>query len=69
MYNYGVPRPRKLRLDQARFLTCKKFEEFCSKNNFEQIYAPAHDHRAIGLVEHLIQTIKQQVIMCKSTFK
>ena len=29
---------------------------FCNKNNTEIIEAPVNDHRAIGLVERLIQT-------------
>ena len=44
----------------------KKVETFCTENNITPIYAPAIDHRAIGLVERLIQTIKRQLSCMKS---
>ena len=55
-----------IRLDQARCFTGKKFETFCTEKNFTPIYAPANDHRAIGLVERIIQTIKRQLSCMKS---
>ena len=64
MYQHGVPRT--IRLDQARCFTGKKFEIFCTENNITPIYAPANDHRAIGLVERIIQTIKRQLSCMKS---
>ena len=64
IYHHGVP--RNIRLDQARCFTGKKFETFCTENNFTPIYAPANDHRAIGLVERIIQTIKRQLSCMKS---
>ena len=63
---HGVPRT--IRLDQARCFTGKKFETFCTENNITPIYAPANDHRAIGLVERIIQTIKRQLSCMKSQF-
>ena len=36
------------------------------ETNIEPIYAPAHDHRAKGLVERLIQTIKRQLSCMKA---
>ena len=48
IYQHGVP--RFIRLDQARCFTGKKTEIFCTENNITPIYAPANDHRAIGLV-------------------
>ena len=42
------------------------FETFCTENNITPIYAPANDHRAIGLVERIIQTIKRQLSCMKS---
>ena len=59
IYQHGVPRT--IRLDQARCSTGKKFETFCTENNITPIFAPANDHRAIGLVERIIQTIKRQL--------
>ena len=44
-----------IRLYQAR----------CSQNNITPIYAPANDHRAIRLVERLIQTIRRQLSCMK----
>ena len=64
MYNHGVPRT--IRSDQARCLTGKEFETSCTQNNIELMYAPANDHRAIGLVECLIQTIKRQLSCMKA---
>ena len=64
IYNHGVPRT--VRLDQARCFTGKKFETFCTENNITSIYAPANDHRAIGLVERLNQTIKRQLSCMKT---
>ena len=64
IYHHGVPRA--IRLDQARCFTGKKFETFCTEINITPIYAPANDHRAIGLVERIIQTIKRQLSCMKS---
>ena len=38
---------------------------FCTKNNTENIEAPVNDHRAIGLVERLIHTIKNRLACFK----
>ena len=51
---------------EARCLTGKKFETFCAENNFEPIYVPANDHRAIALVKRLIQTITIQLSCTKA---
>ena len=67
IYHQGVPRA--IRLDQARCFTGKKFETFCSEINITPIYAPANNHRAIGFVERLIQTIKQQLSCMKPQLK
>ena len=64
IYHHGVPRT--IRLVQARCFTGKKFETFCTENNITPIYAPSNDHRAIGLVERIIQTIKRQLSCMKS---
>ena len=55
---HGVP--HSLRIDQARCLVGNQVKKFCMKNNITLIPAPANDHRAIGLVERLIGTIKQR---------
>ena len=56
---HGVP--RNIRLDQARCLRGNKVELLCAKHNINLIYAPANDHRPIGLVERLIQTVKRRL--------
>ena len=59
---HGVP--RNIRLDQARCLIGYKVKNFC-KHNFNILTAPANDHRAIGLVKRLIQTIKRRLSCLK----
>ena len=48
--------PRSIRLDQAKCFVAHQLKIFCNKNDFEIIEAPVNNHRAIGLVERLIQT-------------
>ena len=58
--------PRSIRLDQARCQTGHRIKAFCSQNNIQLIEAPIHNHRAIGLVERLIQTIKNRLPCIKT---
>ena len=60
---HGVP--RNIKLDQARFSIGYKVNNFCKQNNINIVTAPANDHRAIGLVERLIQTIKRRLSCIK----
>ena len=53
-------------MDQARCQTGQQIKTFCSQNNIQLIEAPVQDHRAIGLVERLIQTIKNQLACIKT---
>ena len=64
---HGVP--RSLRIDQARCLVGNQVKNFCMKNNITLIPAPANDHRAIGLVETLIGTIKRRLACIKEANK
>ena len=64
---HGVP--RSLRIYQARCLVGNQVKNFCMKNNITLIPAPANDHRAIGLVERLIGTIKQRLACIKEANK
>ena len=48
-------------MDQARCQTGNIIKEFCNRNNIKIIFAPANDHRSIGLVERLIQTVKRRL--------
>ena len=63
--------PPSLRIDQARCLIENQVKYFCMKNNITLIPAPANDHyhRAIGLVERLISTIKQRLACIKEANK
>ena len=54
---HGIP--RSIRLDQAKCLVGDQVKTFCNKNNIDTIEAPVNDHRAIGLVERLVQTVKK----------
>ena len=64
---HGIP--RSLRIDQARCHVGNQVKNFCMKNNITLIPAPANDHRAIGLVERLIGTIKQRLACIKEANK
>ena len=44
----------------------QKIETFFTEHNIEPIYATANDHRAIGLVECLIKTIKRRLSCMKA---
>ena len=55
-----------MRLDQARCQTGQQFKAFCNQNSIQLIEAPIHDHRAIGLVGRLIQTIKNRLACIKT---
>ena len=57
--------PRSIRLDQAKCLVGNQVKTFCNKNNIDIIEAPVNDHRAIELVERLIQTIKNRLACIK----
>ena len=61
--NHGIP--RFIRLDQAKCLVGNQIKTFCNKNNIDKIEAPVNDHRALGLVERLIQTIKNRLACIK----
>ena len=57
--NHGIP--RSIRLNQAKCLVGNQVKTFCNKNNIDIIEFPVNDHRAIGLVERLIQTNKNRL--------
>ena len=56
---HGIP--RSIRCDQAQAFKAKEFDIFCKNKNIKLILAPAGDHRGIGMVERLIQTIKRRL--------
>ena len=61
--NHGIP--RSIQLDHAKCLVCHQVKNFCNKSNIDIIEAPINDHRAIGLVDGLIQTIKSRLAFIK----
>ena len=61
--NHGIP--RSVRLDQVKCLVGNQVNTFCIENNIDIIEAPVNDHRAIGLVEIFIQTIKNKLACIK----
>ena len=56
---HGIP--RNIRCDQAQAFKSRQFEIFCNNHNIKLILAPAGDHRANGMIERLIQTIKRRL--------
>ena len=59
------PNPRSYRLDQEKCLVGHQVETFCNRDNIEIIEAPVNDHRAVGLVERLIQAIRNRLACIK----
>ena len=66
-YTHGIPRT--IRLDQATCLVGKQVTNYCNENNINILDAPVGDHRAIGLVERMIQTIKRRLSCMKAENK
>ena len=64
-YNQIQGIPRNIRLDQARCFIGYKVKKFCKQHSINIITPPANDHRVIGLVERLIQTIKRRLSCMK----
>ena len=54
---HGIP--RSLRCDQAQAFKAREFEIFCKNKNIKLILDLAGDHRATGIAERLIQTMKR----------
>ena len=66
-YTHGIPRT--IRLDQVTCLVGKQVTNYCNENNINILDAPVGDHRAIGLVERMIQTIKRRLSCMKAENK
>ena len=56
---HGIP--RSIRCDQAQAFKSRAFEIYCKEKNIKLIFSPTHDHRASGMVERLIQTLKRRL--------
>ena len=54
-----------MRCDQAQTFRAEKFQIFCKSNNIKLLFAPVDDHRAIGVVERMIQTIKRRLAVMR----
>ena len=61
---HGIP--RSIRCDQAQAFKAREFELYCKDKNIKLILAPAGDHRATGMVERQIQTIKRRIAIMQS---
>ena len=53
--------PRRLRCNQAQTFRAKNFQIFCNSNNIKLLFATVDDHRAIGVIERMIQTLKRRL--------
>ena len=58
---HGIPRT--IRTDQGSGFISKEVREFCHEHNLKVIFSPVGDHRATGLVERLIRTIKERFLV------
>ena len=66
-YTHGIPLT--IHLDQATCLVGKQATNYCNENNIDILDALVGDHRAIGLVERMIQTIKRRLSCIKAENK
>ena len=60
---HGIPRI--IRTDQESGFIFKENREFCLEHNIKVIFSPVGDHRATGLVERLIRTIKERLLVMR----
>ena len=58
---HGIPRT--IRTDQGSGFISQEVREFCHEHNIKVIFSPVGDHRATGLVERLIKTIKERLLV------
>ena len=54
--------PRKLHMDQATGFFSNEIQNFCNYEDIELIKSPVRDHRATGMVERTIGSIKNYVL-------
>ena len=65
MYIDSHGKARSMRLDQVKCLRGHQIKILCNRNNTENIEAPVNGHRATGMVEKLIRTIKDTLAVLK----
>ena len=58
---HGIPRT--IRTDQGSGFISKEVRKFCQEQNINVIFSPVVDHRVTGLVERLIRTIKERLLV------
>ena len=58
---HGIPRT--IRTDQGSGFISKETRKFCQEQNINVIFSPVGDHRVTGLVERLIRTIKERLLV------
>ena len=58
---HGIPRT--IRTDQGFNFISKEVREFCHEHKIKVIFSPVGDHKATGLVERLIRTIKEKLLV------
>ena len=58
---HGIPRT--IKTDQGSGFISKEVREFCCEYNIKVIFSPVGDHRASELVERLIRTIKERLLV------
>ena len=61
--NKGLP--CRLRCDQAQTFRAKNLQLFCKSNNIKLLFARMDDHRSIGVVKRLMQTLKRRLGVMK----
>ena len=61
--NNGLP--WRLRCALAQTFRAKKFQLFCNSNSTKLLFTPVDDHRAIGVVERMIQTLKRRLVVMR----
>ena len=58
---HGIPRT--IETDQGSGFISKEVREFCHEHNIKVIFSPVRDHRATGIVERSIRTIKKRLLV------
>ena len=61
-YKATYEHPRKLHMDQTSGFFSKKTKNFCKTENIELVKSPVGDHRATGMVERNIGSLKNYVM-------
>ena len=63
--NRRIQRSSILSFGSRKKIVGYQLKTFCNRDNIEIIEAPVNDHRAVGLVERLIQTIRNRLACIK----